>query len=363
LAKKSRRKFALKNAIKYLFLILNFVVIFALLISYLAVFIPPDKLWFPSFFSLAFPVFVALNIVFVVFWAIFKPRFLLFSFIAILLGLGFIGRYVQFSGKNSEENGIKVISYNVHSFQGNGATREKESADEILAFLNEKNADIICLQESRLRKNKIFNVSEAVKNFKSINHYHYARTSETYGQVTFTRYPIIHMGEIRYEKSTNMAIYTDVIIDSDTVRIFNVHLQSYKIDPRKYSIIDSPRIDEEKDIKEIREIGSKLKRAFQKRAEQVREIKKVIDETPYPIIICGDFNDTPVSYSYQQLLGDFKDAFIESGRGFGRTYIGKLPSYRIDNIFYSDFFQSFNFKADNFRASDHLPVSCVLIKK
>ncbi|GAB1450649.1 endonuclease/exonuclease/phosphatase family protein [Draconibacterium sp.] len=352
-----------KNIIKYLFLFLNLAAVFALLISYLAVFIPPDKLWFPSFFSLAYPIFVAVNILFIVFWVIFKPRFMLFSLVTILLGIGFIGRYVQFSGNTTEKSGIKIISYNVHNFEGNGSTKQKESADEILEYLNEKNADIICLQESRLRKNNIFNVSQAVKNLKSINHYHYARTSETYGQLTFTRFPIINMGEIRYEKSTNMAIYTDVIIESDTVRIFNVHLQSYRIDPRKYAIIDSPTIDEKKDLTEIREIGSKLKRAFQIRAEQVREIKKIIDETPYPVIICGDFNDTPVSYSYQQLRGDFNDAFIESGRGFGRTYIGKLPSFRIDNIFYSDFFESFNFKADNFRASDHLPVSCVLIKK
>ncbi len=285
------------------------------------------------------------------------------SFLSLLLGLGFINRYVQFSGNTTEKSGVKIISYNVHSFAGNGEGKQKKNADKILEFLNEQNADIICLQESRLRKNNIFNVSKAAKNLTSIYHYHYARTSETYGQVTFTRYPIIKMGEIRYEKSTNMAIFTDVIIDSDTVRVFNVHLQSYKIDPRKYAIIDSPKIDEEEDIKEIREIGSKLKRAFQMRALQTREIKKVIDETPYPVIICGDFNDTPVSYSYQQLRGDLNDAFIESGKGFGRTYIGKLPSYRIDNIFYSDIFESFNFKADNFRSSDHLPVSCVLIRK
>jgi endonuclease/exonuclease/phosphatase family metal-dependent hydrolase len=352
-----------KKAFLYLFLGLNFVVVFALLISYLAVFIPPDKLWVPSFFSLAFPIFVLINFIFIAFWLIVKPRFVFFSLVAIVLGWGFIKRYVQFNGNTTEKSGVKIVSYNVHNFEGAGLGGQKKNADKILEFLDEHNADIICLQESRLRKNNIFNVAEAAKNLKSIYHYHYARTSETYGQVTFTRYPIIKMGEIRHKNSTNMAIFTDVIIDSDTVRIFNVHLQSYKIDPRKYEIIDSPKIDEEKDIREIREIGSKLKHAFQIRAQQVREIKKVIDETPYPVIICGDFNDTPVSYSYQQLRGDFNDAFIESGKGFGRTYIGKLPSYRIDNIFYSDIFESFNFKADNFRVSDHLPVSCVLIKK
>jgi len=353
----------LKKAFIYLFLFLNFIVILALLISYLAVYIPPDKLWFPSIFGLAFPFFVVGNILFIIIWAIIKPRFLFFSLVAVLVGWGFINRYVQISGKKTERSGIKVITYNVQYFTGKKESDQKASASKIMSFLNEQDADIICLQETRLRKNNIFNIANAIKSLNSIEHYHYARSSTTFGQVTFTRYPILKMGEIRYEKSSNMAIYTDVLIGSDTVRIFNVHLQSYKIDPRKYDIIDSPGIDEEKDIKEIREIGSKLKRAFQMRAEQVREIKRYIDNTPYPVIVCGDFNDTPVSYAYQKLRGDFNDAFVRSGKGFGRTYIGKLPSYRIDNIFYSDKFESYNFQPYNFRASDHLPVSCLLIRK
>ena len=342
---------------------LNILVVGLQLISYLSVYISPDKFWIPSFFGLAFPYIVAANILYVVFWSFIKPRFLFLSLITIVIGWGFVNRYVQFAGETTENDGIKVVSYNVQSFAGKKVSVQRENANKILDFLNEKNANIICLQETRLRKNNIFNVTNALKKLKSIKHYQYASSSATFGLITFTSYPIIKMGEIRYEKSTNMAIYTDVLIDSDTVRIFNLHLQSYRIDPGRYNIIDSPGIDEEKDIKEIQELGGKLKKAFQLRAQQVREIKEVIDSTPYPVIICGDFNDTPVSYAYQQLLGDFNDAFVESGKGFARTYIGKLPSYRIDNIFYSNLYESFNFVADDFRASDHLPVSCLLIKK
>ena len=344
-------------------LLLNILVIVSLLISYLAVVIPPDKLWFPSFFGLAFPFIVAANFLFILFWAFTKPKFLLFSLFTVLAGWGLINRYVQFRGKTTDQDGIKVVSYNVRNFAGIEKSNQKENANKILDFLNNKNPDIVCLQEIRLRRNNIFNVTNAIKDLKSIEHYQYASSSESFGLITFTSYPIVKMGEIRYGKSANMAIFTDVIIDADTVRIFNVHLQSYRIDPGRYSIIDSPGIDEEKDIKEMRELGGKLKKAFQLRAKQVREIRKVIDSTPYPVIICGDFNDTPVSYSYQQLLGNCKDAFVGSGKGFGRTYIGKLPSYRIDNILYGDAFESYNFQADAFQASDHLPVSCVLIKK
>ncbi len=202
-----------------------------------------------------------------------------------------------------------------------------------------------------------------VKKMGSINHYQYARTSTTYGSVTMTRYPIINMGEIRFEESRNMTIYTDVIIENDTVRIFNVHLQSYQIDPNKYSIIDSLGVDQEKDLKEVREMSSKFKKAFQMRAGQVYEIRKYIDESPFDVIICGDFNDTPVSFAYQKLKGDLTDAFVNSGEGVGRTYIGKLPSFRIDNIFYSENFESYNFKTYDFKMSDHFPISCDLVIK
>lgn len=342
---------------------INSLVILALITSYLSVYIPPDKFWIPAFFGLAFPFIVIANILFVVFWGVVKPRFMMLSLIAIIIGIGFINRYVQIGSRKTEKAGIKVISFNVQNFAANKITAQKERVSKIIDFLNSQNADIICLQDVVLGDNRIFNVRKTVGNLKSIEHFHFARTGSSFGQVTFTRYPIVKMGEIRYKKSPNMAIYTDVIIDSDTVRIFNVHLQSYKIDPRKYEIIDSPGIVEEEDIREIREIGGKLKRAFRMRAEQVREIRKIIDATRYPVILCGDFNDTPVSYTYQKMRGDFDDAFVDSGRGLARTYIGKLPSYRIDNILHSDYFKSYNFRANDFKASDHLPVSCLLIKK
>jgi endonuclease/exonuclease/phosphatase family metal-dependent hydrolase len=113
----------------------------------------------------------------------------------------------------------------------------------------------------------------------------------------------------------------------------------------------------------MREMGVKFKAAFQMRAEQVREIRSHINASPYAVIVCGDFNDTPISYAYQQLRGNLKDAFVSSGSGIGRTYIGKLPSFRIDNVFHSEEFESFNFQTSDFRMSDHLPVSCTLIKK
>ncbi len=288
---------------------------------------------------------------------------MLISLVAVLIGWGFIVRYFQLNGRNIEAGDIKVLSFNVMHFAGNGETSQKETADQITAFLEKQDADIICLQEVRLRKNSIFNLGKAVEDLSLIHHYQYARSSTTFGSVTMTRYPIIRMGEIRFENSRNISIYTDVLIGNDTVRIFNIHLQSYQIDPKRYPIIDSQILDEEQELKQVREMGNKFKHAYKLRAEQVRQIRRYIDESPYHVILCGDFNDPPASFSYHKIRKRLKDAFVISGHGVGRTYVGKLPSFRIDYIFHSSGFLSYNFETYEFRNSDHLPISCVLVKK
>lgn len=353
----------MRQALKSILLLLNVIAILSLFTGYLSVYIAPDKYWLPSLFGLAYPFILVANIIFIVFWSLVKPRLLLLSLVSILFGWGFVSRYIQFKGSATENGEVKVVSYNVKYFIGDEDLTQKKNADKIVSFLEEQNADIICLQEARLRKRSIFNLPNTVKKLETIKHYQYARSSTTYGSVTMTRYPIVNMGEIRFEGSQNMTIYTDVVIKKDTVRIFNVHLQSYKIDPSKYSIIDSLGVNKEEGLKEVREMGLKFKKAIQMRAEQAREIRKYIDESPYNVIVCGDFNDTPVSFSYQQLKGDLIDAFVNSGKGVGRTYIGRLPSFRIDNILHSNNFESYNFKTYDFKMSDHLPISCDLIVK
>jgi endonuclease/exonuclease/phosphatase family metal-dependent hydrolase len=351
-----------RKLIKYLFLTLNLIAVAALFLAYLAGFVSPEKWWIPSFFGLAFPIIAGVNVVFLLFWLIANPRYMLVSFIPLVAGWGFLIRYVQLQEKTSDTAGVKIMSYNVHHFRGDESGSPQRTSSEIIRFLREHEPDIICLQEVRLRQNKIFNLAKTVEELEFINHYQFARTSNTYGSVTMSRYPIIRMNEIRFEQSRNITIYTDLLIGTDTVRLFNVHLHSYGINPKDFTIIDSG-VTSEKDLEEAKVMGSKLKVGFQIRARQVQAIRKLIDDSPYPVIVCGDLNDTPASYSYQQLKKGLNDAFICSGQGVGRTYIHKLPSLRIDYIFHSDLYESFNFQTHDFRYSDHLPVSALLVKK
>jgi endonuclease/exonuclease/phosphatase family metal-dependent hydrolase len=335
--------------------------VLALFTAYASGYVSPEKWWIPSFLGLVYPVILGVNMFFMVFWIIMSPRWLFLSLIPIVLGWTFVTRFIQLQGKTTDKGDIKILSYNVHHFRGNGEITQEETAVEIIRFLNQEKPDIICLQETRLRQNQIFNLAQTVKAFDFINHYQFARTSSTFGSVTMSRYPIVGMNELRFENSRNITIYTDILVGEDTIRVFNVHLHSYGIDPRDYGIIDSG-VTNEDDLREAREMGLKLKAGYQMRASQVDAIRNAIAESPYHVIVCGDLNDIPASYSYQQLRKGLKDAFVSSGKGIGGTYVNKLPTLRIDYIFHSPVFQSFNFTTHGIYLSDHLPVSTVLVK-
>jgi endonuclease/exonuclease/phosphatase family metal-dependent hydrolase len=351
------RKFA-----KYILLFINAIAIGGLIVSYVSLYFPPDKGWLISLAGMAYPWILLGNILLMMFWLFTKPKFILLSLLTILLGFNVASRYFQLSGRTTEDEGIKVVSYNVKHFTGTGRNPSKDLADLIKGFLKETEPDIICLQEVKLRSNHIFNLQAAKSEFPSIRHYQYARASGTGGSVTLTRFPIVKMQEIRFENSGNIAICTDVVANNDTIRIFNIHLQSYRIDPDKYRIIGRQRITDEKDLEEVKELGMKYRDAVKMRAKQARVIHEKISSSPYPVIVCGDFNDPPSSYSYQKVRGDLVDSFVDSGRGIGRTYVGKLPSFRIDYILHSDTFDSYNFKVYDVPYSDHLPVACELIR-
>lgn len=350
----------LKKLLKKILFGLNIIAALALLIAYASVIINPEKIAFPAFFGLAYPYLLLVNIIFIIIWAINFKREVFISIIVIALGYTHFNNFIRFWNKDNGDHDFSLMSYNIRLF--NHYDTESNSEKDIINYLKSNTPDILCLQEfyhngpvSAVYRsfaepvNKGYNVHRKFIRIRNNRHY---------GIVTFTTYPVIARGDILHPNSASLSIYTDIVIDSDTVRIYNNHLQSFKLRRMERSLIEEIYASDEDDtMKELRDLSFSLKQGFARRAYQANVLKEHINSSPYPVIVCGDFNDTPISYTYRKIRKGLKDAFVESGSGAGFTYKGKYPSNRIDYILFDKNIISNGYTTDRVKFSDHYPIT------
>lgn len=340
----------------------------ALLMSYLAVHINPDVFVLPAFFGLAYPYLLFINIILVVIWAALLRFEAFISLIIIAIGLTHLSNYIRIGKHPGDKKGtFKVLSYNLRLFniyEGANANSEKK----VLDFLKAQNADILCLQEFYVAG--VPALKEAsIRSTLGGKYYSHMKVismsrNRFYGIVTYSRYPIIRKGEIVLPGTSSLSIFSDVLIDKDTFRIFNNHLQSFKLKKMESSFIQElTSTGNNEALDEVRSLSSSLKRGFVRRSLQASFLKAQINLSPYPVIVAGDFNDTPVSYSYRKVRKGLNDAFVISGYGAGFTYKGNYPANRIDYILYDNALESRYFEIIKVRYSDHYPVVAYFRKK
>ncbi len=341
---------------------LNLIVALALLIAYISVVINPDFLTFPALFGLAYPYLLLANIIFVITWSLSFKKELFISLIVILIGLNHLNNFIRFGNNDIDDYDFSLMSYNIRLF--NHYDSERNSEKDITNYLKSNSTDILCLQEFYINSP----VSDLQKRFVKQIHDTYnihskfipIKDNRFYGIATFTVYPVIRRGDIVHPNSASLSIFTDIVIGADTLRIYNNHLQSFKLRRVERSLIEELyNNDQTETMREIRDISFSLKQGFIRRAQQAIEVKKHIDSSPYPVIVCGDFNDTPVSYSYRKIRKGLNDAFVESGNGAGFTYKGKYPANRIDYILFDKRLTSTGFVSDRIKYSDHYPIKAV----
>lgn len=342
---------------------------FTLLMSYMAVHINPDNFALPAFFGLAYPYLLLINIILSVIWAMLLRFEALISLIVIAFGFTHFSNYIQLTKPAGDKKGtFKVISYNVRLFNyfetRNGTTSEKK----VLEFLKTQQPDILCLQEFLI----IGNPSQAETMVKSAlggKYYSHLKIlgsgkNRNYGIATFSKYPIVRKGEIIHPGSSSLSIYSDVLIGKDTFRIFNNHLQSFRLRKMERSFIEEMTASNDKaTLGEVKSISISLKKGFVKRALQAQVVKHQIDISPFPVIVAGDFNDTPVSYAYRKLRKGLNDSFVNSGYGAGFTYKGNYPPNRIDYILYDNALINSFFDIKRVKYSDHYPIVAYFRKK
>jgi len=357
----------LKRIIYKLLRYFNYGLILGLILSYISVYVNPERSWFFAFFGLGYPFLLVGNIVFIIFWIVKKKKFFLVPLITVLIGWTYISSLVQISFKSnnaekSTDSEFSIISYNIRLFDLYDWIKGENTSGKIFDFIKSKSSDIICFQEyyttvnGEISESKISNLLENKYN----SHINYAieNSKSNYGIATYSKYPIVNRGVIQFKNSSNSSIYTDVVVNSDTIRIFNCHLQSIRFNRNNYSFIsNSKELNDEDRMKEIKDISSRLRDAFIKRAGQAKILSQHIRNSPYPVMVCGDFNDVPVSYTYHVIKKDLKDSFTEAGAGIGNTYLGKFPSFRIDYILHSKDVECIEYKIPLIELSDHYPVT------
>lgn len=370
---------AIKKKISWLnriMLVFNILALLPLFACYLAPFINPGSFWLFAFLGLTYPFWLVLHTLFIVFWIFRFHRYVFISLISILLGYSHLANNIQlfsFSESNADSTGIKVMSYNVRNFDLYNYTPDwkirQENRLKIMSFVQAEQPDIVCFQEFVHIDGNSFPTLDTLKQLLNHPkcHVNYSRSNRDchFGLATFSKYRIVNRGYIKFKNAegNNMCIYSDMIIDGDTVRVYNMHLQSIHL--------ENPDYEFARDIKEgtleddtesfrmkARKIASALKRAFKKRADQALKIRQHINDCPYKVIVCGDFNDTPSSFTYHQIADNLFDAFPYCGSGIGETYNGLFPLLRIDYIFFSEGMNATDYKKHKVDYSDHHPISC-----
>ncbi|MBP5400100.1 MAG: endonuclease/exonuclease/phosphatase family protein [Bacteroidales bacterium] len=371
----------------WIFLFINIVAAIPLLLSYCAGFIPPSWGGALVVCSIGFKYILWVNLAFVVLWLPFNYPWSLISLSLVLLNINNIDKHLQLHSHDVPENcpnKVKVMSYNANLFglyKDDDMKRRIAEKDEILDYIGRIQPDILCFQEYFWDKSEQlhFHTTDTllkILNLEDSKEYYYQYFTNTnrrqyyYGLAIFSRYRIVDAAPIVTDSSSNAAMYIDIKYRSDTFRIYNLHLTSMHLDATDYSVGEqfaSNNFSDPKMDKNIKKLYRKLKKSAVQRQHQVNIIREHIDSCHYPIIICGDFNDTPAGYAYNRISKKLKDSFRESGRGHGYTHHGNsMPPYRIDYILHDPNYNSFGHTVvDSLSVSDHYPIfsTLSLIKK
>ncbi|NER12139.1 endonuclease [Leptobacterium flavescens] len=326
--------------------LLNSVFAAFLLLSYALPYIFSRSFPSLSVLSLTVPILIVINLMFMLYWILRLKKQFLLSFLILLLGYQHVFSFYKLPfGKTKERaEAVSLMSYNVRLFNVYEWIDDEGIADKISTFLKDQDPDILCLQEFYFEK-------EAMFDHYPYRYIKYKTENQKTGQAIFSRFPIVDRGSLEFPDTGNNAIYADIVKNDDTVRIYNLHLESLRINPEKEDLSqkNSGRL--------LKRIGT----SFAIQQAQANIFNKHQETCMYKKIVCGDFNNTQYSNIYKKIRGDMKDTFEEAGKGFGKTFDFKYFPVRIDFIMVDGEMEVISHKNFKERYSDHYPVSSSLI--
>jgi endonuclease/exonuclease/phosphatase family metal-dependent hydrolase len=314
----------------------------ALLASYLLPYISPISYPVISVLTLGIPLLVIINFVFLIFWVVRLRKQFLLSFVALVVGYSYVFSLFQIGGgEKGNENDLKLMSYNVRMFNAYNWVEDKDIPSKIAGFITEKDPDVLVTQEHYV----------GVAGLRDAFPYNYIKLKDKgseFGSAIFSKYPIVNRQSLDFpQDGNNNAIFVDIVKNEDTIRVYNVHFQSLNIQPGLQEIKDA----------DSKKLVGRIGYGFKLQQKQAELMMSEVNNSPYKTIILGDFNNTAFSYIYRYVKGErFKDAFLEAGSGFGKTFNLVYFPLRIDFMLLEKYFKVTSFQVFPVEYSDHFPI-------
>ncbi len=367
----------LRKATKTIVIICNAVFAIFLLLGCYGNSINLGNDWIAGLFSLTTFYFLIINIFFIVFWLFVKRWLSLISLITIIIcwmPLQHVFQFrfsVSFDAKK-ERNVIRVMSWNVEHFDIAEHRSHPEVKSEMIDLINEYNPDIACFQEM-VGSDSVIKSINYIPQFKKklkMKDYHFSYFNKLdfdkdhhFGIIIFSKFPLINKQTYSPEQNSYNSTFqsVDVVRNTDTFRVFNVHLETLRFSPNNRNYLNDPSIENEYDIQESKSILSKFKKGYIKHHWQSDNVRREIDKSEYPVIVCGDLNDLPNSYAYNTIGKGLNNTFKDKGSLIGNTYDGISPTLRIDNIFTDNNFSVEQYIRIKKSLSDHFPIIADII--
>lgn len=356
------------NIIRCLMLWSNILLALGSLLSFFIPYTNPGNFWIGGFAGLPFPFFWIASLLFIPVWIIYRRKYWMISTVVVLItinGVLVTWGFHLFGGTKTatDKASFTIMTYNCSSMALKGYKDVPEVRDRMYEELIKASPDVLCIQEfyTNTKEDKPHNL-DSIRTLLNYPYSYFVRSlihwdTWHYGTILFSRFPIIDTmsvdinGDLPRGPGTEDMINASLLIHGDTVRIISAHLMSYKLKENDYQTVASC------EIKRSYDLLHKMRHTFKPRSDQANIMREQVDKSSHPLIVVGDFNDVPVSYTYRTIRGDdLQDAFLEHGSGFGRTFSAISPTLRIDYILPDKRFKVEDFSIYRRHGFEHFPI-------
>ena len=371
----------IKKILRIGFISANLLEIIFYLMACLVPFLNAGRYWFAALAGLVFPLLFFILVGFLIYWIIRRSKWAFVCIGALLFGWTQISSTFSLSNTKNfnvakAPETLRILTWNLSSWGESNRVNKKNNLNEMVEVIKNTNADILCLQEYIYLQNKTYRDSIIpVLKASGYQYIFFAKTNYTkkiYKStvlntvVIISKYPIVDSAQFNYpalneHDATEPLIYADIKINNKTTRIFTSHLQSVQFENYDYEALHNLKEPAEASVTQSKAVMWKLRDAYKKRSVQADMLHKKIKESPYPVIVCGDFNDVPNSYTYFTVKGNLQDAFLKKGSGLGRTFRFISPTLRIDYILADKKFEVTQLNKIEVNYSDHYPIIADLV--